>query len=128
MYGRPELGNQGRTAALTGWVIYGTDPGALAEVASAVSASQDQEVLLDNLNPDTCYYYSVSGDDAEYSFKSPHVEGSARPVRVWILGDSGTGDLNATLVKLAFYDFNGRTSPDLDATSGGQCIRRRYGH
>ena len=96
-----------------GSVKYGTDPGTLAEVASAVSASQDQEVLLDNLIPDTRYYYSVSGDDAQYSFRSAPVEGSARPARVWILGDSGTGDLNATLVKLAFYDFNGGTSADL---------------
>ena len=96
-----------------GSVKYGTSPGTLAEVASSVSASQDQEVLLDNLIPDTRYYYSVSGDDTEYSFRSSPVEGSASPVRVWILGDSGTADLNATLVKLAFYDFNGGTSTDL---------------
>ena len=96
-----------------GWVKYGTSPGALSEVASAVSASQDQEVLLDSLIPDTRYYYSVSGDDTEYSFRSNPVEGSARAVRVWILGDSGTGDLNATLAKVAFYDFNDGTSADL---------------
>jgi hypothetical protein len=96
-----------------GQVSYGINSGELTDVAHAAEISIDQEVLLANLAPNTRYYYKVSGDDTEYWFRSSPVEGSARPTRVWILGDAGTADLNATLVKLAFYDFNGGTTADL---------------
>ena len=101
-----------------GQVNYGINSGALTQVAHSAESSIDQEVLLANLAPDTRYYYKVSGDDTEYWFRSPPAEGSARPTRVWILGDSGTADLNATLVKLAFYDFNGGVTADLMLTLG----------
>jgi hypothetical protein len=123
----PYLQNASSTTMVVKWrsnqnalgqVNYGINPNELTEVAFATRESRDQEVLLTTLVADTDYYYKVSEDDAEYTFRSPPVEGSAMPTRVWILGDSGTANLNASLVKLAFYDFNGGPVTDLMLTLG----------
>jgi 3',5'-cyclic AMP phosphodiesterase CpdA len=71
-------------------------------------------VILDDLEPATLYYYKVSGlDEKEFYFKTAPTEGEARPVRVWILGDSGSGDERAEKVRDAFYQFNEGPGTDL---------------
>jgi predicted phosphodiesterase len=84
-------------------------------VSKSVSASSNEhEALLENLTPDTHYYYKIGDQDKVYSFKTPPPEGVAKPTRVWILGDSGTGGLKQKFVREAFYNFNnGDSSTDL---------------
>lgn len=98
----------------TGVVRYGTSPGQLFEQVEKKTSTSDHELLLENLLPDTVYYYRVNGaNESEFSFRTPPVEGVARPTRVWILGDAGTADSNANRVRDAFYRFNKSSSADL---------------
>jgi hypothetical protein len=102
-----------RTAYATNSVIhFGTsqDPATWTEVASA-NATTEHEVNLTSLQPGTAYYYSVNNPapvvDANYShiFYTAPTPGSASPVRIWALGDSGTADANAAAVRNAYYNF-----------------------
>jgi hypothetical protein len=98
----------------TSEVRYGTSPGELFELVSLKSDSFDHEVVLENLLPETRYYYRVNGGiEGEYSFKTPPVEGVARPTRVWVLGDAGTADTNSRAVRDAFYKYNNGIASDL---------------
>ncbi len=56
------------------------------------------EVPLSGLAPDTKYYYAIydgtrrlTEADASYHFVTHPVPGSPRPMRFWVVGDSGTG-------------------------------------
>jgi predicted phosphodiesterase len=98
----------------TGKVSYGTVQGQLFEEVERKTGSFDHEVLIENLLPDTVYYYRVNGaNESEFSFRTPPEEGVARPTRVWILGDAGTANANAGRVRDAFYRFNKSSSTDL---------------
>ena len=98
----------------TGQVYYGTSPQALDRTIEVESESIDHEVLLENLLPDTLYYYRVNGaNENVFSFTTPPAEGDAKPTRVWILGDSGTADSNAESVRDAFYKFNRGSTTDM---------------
>ncbi|MCG6889131.1 MAG: metallophosphoesterase family protein [Gammaproteobacteria bacterium] len=119
----PYLQNISSTSIVIKWrseqqtisrVRYGSSPNALVAVQEDQSIDVDHEVGLGNLVPDTRYYYAVN-DTAEtvFSFRTPPVEGTARPSRVWIVGDSGTADKNAKNVRDAFVDFNGSNATDL---------------
>ncbi len=69
----------------------------------------DHEVLLDGLSPDTTYTYevgsptlSLAGGAAPYTFTTAPLPGTIRPVKMWVLGDSGTADTNAEAVADGF--------------------------
>ena len=114
------------TGESTATVRYGASPKALNNLAESNSDlargkffAYDHEVLLVNLVPETRYYYRVSGlADDVYSFKTPPVEGVARPVRVWILGDPGTAYDTAIAVREKFYEFNQGSAIDLTILLG----------
>jgi hypothetical protein len=67
-------------------------------VISFPDLTTEHEVRLTELKPDTSYFYAVA-DDADFvegpgsawQFRTPPAFGTAKPVRVWVLGDSGTG-------------------------------------
>jgi 3',5'-cyclic AMP phosphodiesterase CpdA len=100
--------------ALPSQVHYGTGSGELTALVEAKADTRRHEVLLDNLEPATRYYYKVSGlDEKEFHFNTAPTEGEASPVRVWILGDSGSGDERAEKVRDAFYQFNEGPGADL---------------
>jgi predicted phosphodiesterase len=119
----PYLQNPSSTSMVIKWrdassdlgkVSYGTQPGALLQIAEAKTAGKDREVLLQNLVPETTYYYRVNGADKnEFSFKTPPAEGAVRKTRVWVLGDSGAANDNAIRVRDAFYEFNHGKTTDL---------------
>ena len=116
----PYLQNPSSTTMVVRWrakkpssgnVSYGKNPSALIDMAegqskSASSSTNDHETLLEHLTPATRYYYKIGDQDTVYSFKTPPSEGVARPTRVWLLGDSGTGGLKQKFVREAFYNFN----------------------
>jgi hypothetical protein len=113
-------------------VSYGTERNQLTSVAKAEGVKTEHIVPLENLQPDTRYYYSVgaaavpppdaakgaSGKDGSgragiYSFITPPPIGPAKPTRVWVLGDPGTkGDVQRA-VRDVYYKWTGSRATDL---------------
>ena len=101
-------------------VIYGTQPGMLNSTVEDVTPTTEHAVTLINLSPDTRYYYAVgttelilAGDDAEHFFVTAPFTGVSKPTRIWVLGDSGTGNEGAVAVRDAYYAFTAETHTDL---------------
>ena len=81
-----------------GRVRFGTVPDALTLSASDPALTTEHEISIAGLPADTAYLYAVgdgttdlAGPDNEHWFRTLPVAGAAQPVRVWVLGDSGTG-------------------------------------
>ena len=64
------------------------------------SAEQKTEhaITVTGLTPQTRYFYTIGdgavdlvGGDAAHSFQTAPVQGAEKPLRIWVLGDSGTG-------------------------------------
>ncbi len=77
-------------------VRWGSVPGALLDSVDLAPITTEHEVAITSLSPDTRYYYSVgstsgvlAGGDLQHTFVSAPPAGAARPVRAWIIGDSG---------------------------------------
>jgi len=101
-------------------VRYGDAPGNLTSLVDLPAVSREHEITLENLSPDTVYYYAVgttagilAGGDASYFFFTPPMAGVPKPTRIWVLGDSGTADANAAAVRDAYYAFTGDRHTDL---------------
>lgn len=77
---------------------------------------EHKEAQLSGLKPDTTYYYTLGGIDkiAEpLSFRTaplPNTLPSSGKIRLWILGDSGTGSDSAKAVRDGFLKFNQQQS------------------
>ncbi len=87
-----------RTAVPTTSVVrYGTAPDRLDQIATGPGRFREHVVPLSGLTPDTVYYYSVGTRTGalqggpESFFRTAPVAGSTKPIRVWVLGDPGTG-------------------------------------
>lgn len=110
-----------RTATTTdSRVQYGNAPDNLANIVNDATLTTEHEILLSGLTADTQYYYSVgnstgvfAGADADHFFITPPSTGTAKPTRIWVLGDSGTADANARAVANAYLGFTGTTHTDL---------------
>ena len=110
----------GTTSPLDSRVDYGTDPGNLNMTVQDPTAVTDHEVHVTALTPDTTYYYAygttdgnLAGGDSDHFFVTPPVAGTPKPTRVWVIGDSGTADLNALAVKNAYLAYTGARGQDL---------------
>jgi len=107
------------TAAVVGRVQFGPSPDVVSGSAQEAAATTDHEVSLGGLTPETTYYYSIGtptttiAGDATFHFKTSPVTGVERPVRIWAIGDSGTGDTNAQAVRDAYTSFTGSRGTDL---------------
>ena len=96
-----------RTDVLSNSVVhFGTAPETLVQTASDFASVTDHEVTLSGLNAQTRYYYDVgnstqilAGGDANHTFETAPDSGVAKPTRIWVIGDSGTGDANARAVR-----------------------------
>ena len=82
-------------------------------------------MTVTGLDADTTYFYTIgtglvrlAGGDADHYFSTSPLEGTAKPTRIWILGDPGNGDANAEAVRDAYYNFNGGPHTDLVITLG----------
>jgi hypothetical protein len=74
----------------------------------------EHEVQLTGLTPDARYYCSIgsnnatlAGDDAEHFFAAASKPGTEKPVRVWVIGDSGTANKKARAVRDGYLAANG---------------------
>lgn len=101
-------------------VRFGTSQGSLTNVQDETTATTEHEVRLTGLTPETRYYYSIgtstgtlSGNDASTFFQTGPVEGTARPTRIWVIGDAGTGTSVQTSVYNAYLAATGSTYTNL---------------
>lgn len=85
-------------AAAPSRVCYGSTPGALTMSAGSGTSELRHAVDLSGLTSNTRYFYraglaSCAGAtaDARDFFRTAPVRGSREPIRMWIVGDSGTG-------------------------------------
>lgn len=98
-----------RTDVATDSVVrYGLNPGSLTLSESDPSSTTDHEVQLTGLSADIQYFYSVgtssatlAGDDSDHFVVTSPIPGTAKPTRIWVIGDSGTANANARAVREA---------------------------
>lgn len=87
-----------RTNVASGsWVFYGPAPGNLSNLVVGAAGSE-HSVSVTGLAPGTKYYYAIgdeggirAGGDAQHFFFTAPPVGAEIPVRIWAIGDSGTG-------------------------------------
>ncbi len=76
-----------------GKLYYGTSPKELSHVAPEPEVERIyHEVTVTGLQPETMYYYSVTGPEhgsSDQFFVTPPVNGKASPVRMWVISDFG---------------------------------------
>lgn len=121
-------------------VRYGTSHEKLDQIAVAAPVHQhfagtiDWAATINGLRPDTRYFYSVEADqatlagaDERHTFRTAPPPGKSRPVRFWLLGDSGEnrprrGDLETAKnrpISAAFTVRNGFRRFQKDAPADG---------
>jgi len=78
-------------------VRFGAAPGNLPNVVDDSTQGTEHEITLSGLAPATRYFYSVgtstetlAGNDADHVFVTTPPGPSVDPVRIWVIGDSGT--------------------------------------
>jgi tetratricopeptide (TPR) repeat protein len=96
-------------------VSFGPAGGSLDRRAGDGTIALDHEVQLTGLAPGARYAYSVQGaaepPGAEPTFLTPPAAGADRPVRVWVVGDSGTANADARAVRDAYRAFAAADRP-----------------
>jgi hypothetical protein len=100
-------------------VKVGTDPANLNLTFDDAASTTEHVLRVTGLAANTKYYYSVGsttqtliGDTSTY-FETAPVPGSQTPVRVWVIGDAGTGSSSQTAVRDAYANYTGSTYTDL---------------
>jgi hypothetical protein len=107
-----------RTDAVTDSVVrYGTTAGSLTLSASDSTSTTEHEVRLTGLSANTKYFYSIGTSAATLASGPDYfvltAPTGAKPTRIWVLGDPGTGSLVQTAVRDAYYAYTGSTHTDL---------------
>ena len=107
-------------------VRYGTTnkvaPGSrLLRLHSAPEGTWQYEARITGLRPDTRYFYAVydgekrlTEPDAAYHFRTHPIKGAKRPMRFWVVGDSGTGRETQSAVHSAMVALTARENRPLD--------------
>ena len=88
-------------------IHYGTNSASLDTSCMEPTPKLEHELEIRGLTPDTAYYYSVGSVGETYAsgeeFRFRTSPTNARPVRIWVIGDSGTANQNAAQVRDAYY-------------------------
>jgi len=98
-------------------VFWGTDSQQLTNSVVLSDQTNEHIVQISGLLPGTRYYYSIGSSGqrlargTNYWFKTSPVPGSRGPTRLWVLGDSGTANINARNVRDAYYNFAATNRP-----------------
>ena len=122
------------TTSVVGRVQFGPAPGIVTGSAQEATGRTEHEVRLGGLIPDTLYYYSIGtptgtlAGDATFRFKTSPLAGTERPVRVWVVGDSGTADANARAVRDAYTNFAGTRDTNLWLMLGDNAYQNGLDH
>src|SRR5690349_13960223 len=122
----PYLQNGNTSAVTVRWrtsssadsmVRYGLTSGSLTSSVSDATPKTEHELRITGLAPNTTYFYSVGtatttlASGATYFFVTAPT--GAKPTRLWVLGDPGTGNSSQTQVRDAYYTFTGTRHTDL---------------
>ena len=110
-----------RTDEATDSVVhYGLAPDGLTLSASDATSTTEHAVQLTGLSAAVKYFYAVgtssvtlAGGDSDHFVVTAPVPGTAKPTRIWVIGDSGTANGNARAVRDAFLEFTESRDPDL---------------
>ena len=101
-------------------VHYGLAPDSLTLSATNSTSTTEHAVQLTGLSADVKVFYSVgtssvtlAGGDSDHFVVTAPDPGTAKPTRIWVIGDSGTADNNARAVRDAFLNFTESRHPDL---------------
>jgi hypothetical protein len=97
-------------------VRYGTSPERLEFRSEGRAATQEHEVRLTGLRPDTRYHYSVGSPEsapAGGSFRTSPPVGTERRTRIWIIGDSGLRGRGQQRVQDAYDAFSNAAPIDV---------------
>ena len=105
-----------RTAWLTedSLVRIGTSVSSLNSEFTRPEQTFEHEFRLNELQPDTKYYYSISDANSliaggpDYFFRTAPT--NTRPVRIWAIGDSGTAQRTAAAVRDSYADATDRVT------------------
>ena len=107
-------------AGVIGRVRYGTNLASLDLLANGVTSTNEHEIKLTGLLPDTKYYYAVgtagtnlAGSNVNHFFVTAPVPGTPKATRIWVLGDAGTKNVNQVNVRNAYETFTGARHTDL---------------
>ena len=103
-----------------GRVRYGTNLASLDFLVDEITSTNEHEIKLTGLLPDTKYYYAVgtaltnlAGSNANHFFVTAPVPGTPKATRIWVLGDAGTKNINQVNVRNAYETFTGARHTDL---------------
>jgi Calcineurin-like phosphoesterase/Bacterial Ig domain/Purple acid Phosphatase, N-terminal domain len=100
-------------------VRFGTNAGSLTSTADDATQTAEHIVQLSGLTPGTQYFYSVGTTTAtlssgpDFTFFTAPPTGAAQPTRIWVLGDSGTGDAVAAAVRDGYTTFGAGAYTDV---------------
>ena len=88
---------------------------------STLPGTRQYEAHVKGLKPATKYYYAVydgetrlAGGDSDHYFLTHPPIGTVSNMRLWVVGDSGTGDQNQADVHTAMRDYVTKTGRPLD--------------
>ena len=123
----PYLQNATETAVTVRWrtdvatssrVRFGQTVGSLDQAESNAGSVTEHEVRIGGLSPKTKYFYAIgnaggdfAGDDANHFFETSPARGERDPIRIWVLGDSGTANSDAEDVRDAYLSFANSDGP-----------------
>jgi acid phosphatase type 7 len=100
-------------------VRYGTNPADLSSIRDNSLVTTEHEVAVTGLLPDTQYYYSIGtttgilAGGSDFTFITAPIAGSTQPIRIWVIGDSGTADARPAAVRDAYASFTGPRYTDV---------------
>jgi hypothetical protein len=116
--------------ATQGVIWFGPGPAQLNERLIRPGRAEDHLVRLSGLQPNTIYYYAVGTENhilqsgPNNYFVTAPLGARARPIRVWVLGDPGTGSDEQVTVRNAYYRFSGARQTDLVLALGDNAYSR----
>jgi hypothetical protein len=96
-------------------------PKGVFKLHSAPDGTYQYEAKVSALKPDTQYYYGIfdgekrlTGRDPSYHFRTHPIPGTPKPMRFWVVGDSGTGRETQSIVHSAMVQWTTKENRPID--------------